>query len=76
LTNVSAVPMRATGAEAALAGNALTDETIEAAGQAAAQECDPSGDLRGSAEYKRDVTRVLVKRAVRKAMERAQGGAS
>lgn len=76
LTNVSAVPMRATGAEAALAGNALTDEAIEAAGQAAAQECDPSGDLRGSAEYKRDVTRVLVKRAVRKAMERAQGGAS
>jgi carbon-monoxide dehydrogenase medium subunit len=76
LTNVSAVPMRATGAEAALVGNALTDDVIEAAGQAAGQECDPSGDLRGSVEYKRDVTRVLVKRAIRTAAERAQGGGS
>ncbi len=76
LTNVSAVPMRATGAEAALVGNALTDDVIEAAGQAAGQECDPSGDLRGSVEYKRDVTRVLVKRAIRTAVERAQGGGS
>ncbi len=76
LTNVSAVPRRATGAEAALVGNALTDDAIEAAGRAAAQECDPSADLRGSVEYKRDVTRVLVKRAIRTAMERAQGGGS
>jgi carbon-monoxide dehydrogenase medium subunit len=75
LTNVSPVPMRATGAEAALVGNALTEDVIEGAGQAAAQECDPSGDLRGSEEYKRDVTRVLVKRAIRKAMDRAGGGA-
>ncbi len=76
LTNVSPVPMRAETAEAALVGQAVTDEVVEAAGQAAAAECDPSGDLRGSAEYKRDVTRVLVKRAVRKSLERARGGAS
>jgi carbon-monoxide dehydrogenase medium subunit len=71
LTNVSPVPMRATGAEGALAGKALTDDVLEAAGQAAARECDPSADLRGSVEYKRDVTRVLLKRAVRAAAERA-----
>jgi len=76
LTNVSAVPMRATGAEAALIGSAVDEAAIEAAGRAAAGECDPSGDLRGSVEYKRDVTRVLVKRAIRKAVERAGGGAS
>ncbi|MDH5588785.1 MAG: xanthine dehydrogenase family protein subunit M [Gemmatimonadota bacterium] len=76
LTNVSAVPMRSAGAEAAMAGKELTEEVIEAAGQAAAGECDPSADLRGSEAYKRDVTRVLVKRAIRKAMARAQGGAA
>ncbi len=71
LTNVSPVPMRAKNAEQALVGQALTDDVIEAAGQAAAAECDPSQDLRGSVAYKRDLTRVMVKRTIRKAMERA-----
>ncbi len=71
LTNVSPVPMRATNAEAALQGKTITPETLEAAGQAAAAECDPSPDLRGGVAYKRDLTRVLVKRAVQKAVERA-----
>lgn len=74
LTNVSAVPMRATGAEQALVGQEINEEVLEAAGQAAAAECDPSADLRGSIEYKRDLTRVLTKRAIRKAIARAQGG--
>lgn len=73
LTNLSAVPMRATNAEAALMGQPLSDEVLEAAGQAAAEECDPSADLRGSIEYKRDLTRVLTKRAIRKAAARARG---
>lgn len=71
LTNVSPVPMRAKKAEDALRGKAITAETLEAAGKAAAVECDPSVDLRGTVEYKRDLTRVLLKRAVRKAAERA-----
>ena len=74
LTNVSAVPMRATNAEAAIVGKALSDEVIEAAGQAAAAECDPSPDLRGTVEYKRDITRVMVKRSIAKAAARAKGG--
>jgi aerobic carbon-monoxide dehydrogenase medium subunit len=74
LTNVSSVPMRAKNAEQVLIGKKLSDETLEAAGRAAAAECDPSADLRGSVEYKRDVTRVLTKRAVRSAAERAKGG--
>jgi len=76
LTNVSSVPMRAKNAEQALSGKKLSDETLEAAGRAAAAECDPSADLRGSVEYKRDVTRVLTQRAVRRAVERAKGGQS
>lgn len=74
LTNLSAVPMRARQAEAALLGHVANEETLEEAGKAAAAECDPSGDLRGSAEYKRDVTRVLVKRTVMKAISRVHGG--
>ncbi len=73
LTNVNAVPMRARGAEAALTGKKATADVIEAAGRAAASECDPSADLRGSVEYKRDVTRVVTKRAIRRAVQRATG---
>jgi aerobic carbon-monoxide dehydrogenase medium subunit len=74
LTNVSSIPIRAKSAEAALAGKAPTDDVLEAAGKAAAAECDPSADLRGQVDYKRDMVRVLIKRAVRRAVERAQGG--
>ncbi len=72
LTNVNPTPMRARNAEAALIGRMLTDEVLESAGQAAAAECEPSADLRGSVEYKRDLTRVLTKRAVRQAASRAR----
>jgi carbon-monoxide dehydrogenase medium subunit len=74
LTNVSAVPMRANNAEAALIGKAATADVFEAAGQAAGAECDPSPDLRGSVDYKRDITRVMVKRSIEKAVARAKGG--
>jgi aerobic carbon-monoxide dehydrogenase medium subunit len=74
LTNVSPIPMRARAAEAALLGQPLGDAVLEAAGQAAAAECDPTADLRGQVDYKRDLVRVLIKRAVRRAAQRAQGG--
>lgn len=72
LTNVSPVPMRAENAERALVGMTVTDEVIDAAGEEAGAECDPSPDLRGSIDYKRDITRVLTKRAIRLAIERAR----
>jgi len=74
LTNVSPTPQRAKAAEAALAGKQPSDAVLEAAGQAAAAECNPSADLRGQVDYKRDLVRILTKRAVRRAIERAQGG--
>jgi carbon-monoxide dehydrogenase medium subunit len=73
LTNVSPIPVRATNAEAALAGKSLTEDNIKAAGAAAAQECEPSADLRGPEDYKRDIVRVLTIRAIHKAMERVKG---
>ena len=74
LTNVSAVPMRAKSAETELTGKSVSDSTVEAAGTAAAAECDPSPDLRGGVDYKRDITRVMVKRSIQQAVARAKGG--
>lgn len=76
LTNVSPSPMRATEAEGVLAGQTISEDLIEAAGQAAGNQCDPSPDLRGSVEYKRDLTRVVTMRAIKKAVERAKGARS
>ncbi|MEE8523780.1 MAG: xanthine dehydrogenase family protein subunit M [Thermoanaerobaculia bacterium] len=76
LTNVNPTPMRATEAEGVLTGQVIDEGLLEAAGQAASEQCDPSPDLRGSVEYKKDLTRVVTKRAIRKAVERAKGAAS
>lgn len=73
LTNVSPTPMRATAAEEVLSGQVISEELIEAAGRAAGEQSDPSADLRGSVEYKKDLTRVITKRAIRQAVERAKG---
>lgn len=74
LTNVNPVPMRALEAEARLVGQPLSDDNIEAAAKLAAATCDPSADLRGSVAYKRDLTRVVLSRAVRLAQSRIKGG--
>lgn len=76
LTNVAPSPIRALEAEQALIGTQGEAAVLETAGEAAAAACDPSSDLRGPVEYKRDLTRVLTKRAIAKAVERAQGGLS
>jgi carbon-monoxide dehydrogenase medium subunit len=74
LTNVASKPIRATSAEAALIGRTPDEEAIKAAGTAAAADCDPSADLRGSVEYKRDLVRVITMRAIGRALARAKGG--
>jgi carbon-monoxide dehydrogenase medium subunit len=63
-------------AEAALTAQRPTAGAIAAAAEiAGGQECDPVTDQRGSAEYKRHVTGVLVTRALTRAVARAQDGA-
>jgi carbon-monoxide dehydrogenase medium subunit len=71
LTNVNPVPLRAERSEAALLGKPINDETIAEAAKFAAEDCNPSSDLRGSEEYKRAMVAVLIKRMVIKAAERA-----
>jgi carbon-monoxide dehydrogenase medium subunit len=71
LTNVGLTPIKATKAEASLKGKALDEAAIKQAAELAAQAAEPSADLRGSVEYKKDLVRVLTARALRKAVERA-----
>jgi len=71
LTNVNPTPLRAERSEQLLLNKALTEENIAAAAQMASEDCSPSSDLRGSEEYKRAMVAVLVKRMIKKAIERA-----
>jgi aerobic carbon-monoxide dehydrogenase medium subunit len=73
LTNVGLTPIKAAKAEAALKGANPDEATITRAAELAAEASEPSADLRGSVEYKKDLVRVLTARALRKAIERAQG---
>ena len=67
----AATPMaiRLKGAESALAGKAIDDKTLKAAGDAACDEAEMVADVRGSASYKRELLRVYVGRAVRAALQ-------
>jgi carbon-monoxide dehydrogenase medium subunit len=68
---VGPTPLRATRAEAALRGQALTDRTIEDASRLASEEARPIDDVRSSAAYRREMVRVLTRRGLRQALERA-----
>jgi aerobic carbon-monoxide dehydrogenase medium subunit len=74
LTNVGPAPIRAVNAEAALKGKRPDESTIKEAARLAAEASRPTPDLRGPAEYKKDLVRVLTARALRIAIERAGGG--
>ena len=71
LTNVNPTPLKAERSEQALIGTKLDDEAITNAAQYASEDCNPSDDLRGSIDYKRRIVKVLTKRMIIKAMERA-----
>ncbi len=71
LTNVSAVPMRVDRAEDLLRGKKITPDLIDQAGALAAEDCEPTSDLRGSEAYKRSLVHTLTKRMLNKALERA-----
>ncbi len=65
---VAPTPARAREAEQMLAGKEVTDELLEKVGNQAAAESKPISDIRGSAEYRRDLVRVLTRRALKKAI--------
>ncbi len=68
---VAPVVIRAPKAEAYLDGRKISPEAMAEAGRIAATEAKPITDFRASAEYRRDLIAVLVKRALAKAHTRA-----
>lgn len=70
---VHATPLLATEASTKAVGNAPSEDLSRAVGKWAADECSPIDDLRGSADYRRELVRVLTARALDDACSRAQG---
>ena len=62
LGGAAPTPIRAEGAERTLRGETLTDAAVRAAADVAAQQADPLTDLMGSADYRREMIRVWVRR--------------
>jgi carbon-monoxide dehydrogenase medium subunit len=72
LGSVAVAPMRAKKAEGILKGKKISDELLAEAGQIASEEASPTTDAEASAEYKRELVKVLVRRVGKEALERAK----
>lgn len=70
-------PRRVPAVEARLRGAALAglEDAAAAAGDLAAAAVEPDDDVHGSADYKREMVAVFVRRALGIAVQRARGGA-
>jgi len=75
LTAVGPTALKATEAERHLVGKAPEDAAFQRAAELAQEITSPVSDLRGPAEYKRAMVRVLALRALHRASARAHGGA-
>lgn len=64
---VAPTPIRAPEAEVFLKGRPLSDDVIEEASVIAAGAASPISDMRGSAEYRRELVKVLVRKTLREA---------
>ncbi len=71
LNSVGSTIFRARKAEDVLRGKLITQELLREMGNVAATEADPMDDQRGSAEYKLDLIKVLVRRAGEQALAKA-----
>ncbi|KLU62949.1 carbon monoxide dehydrogenase medium chain [Peptococcaceae bacterium CEB3] len=70
LAAAAPLPLRARQAEQVIVGQRVTPGLLEQAGLAAAQESRPRSSIRGSTEYRRDLIRVLTRRALHKAIQK------
>ena len=70
LTNMGMTPLRASAVEGALSGADASDEALRAAADHAPEGTSPPSDTNGSAEYRRELSKVLVRRALEQALAR------
>jgi carbon-monoxide dehydrogenase medium subunit len=75
LGSVGPTPLRSPAAEARLTGERPGEGVFQAAGEAAKADVDPLTDHRGSAAYKREMTAVMVGRALAQAWAAARRAA-
>lgn len=71
LAAVAPVPLRATDAEQALVGQPLTPQQIERAAELASGAARPIDDHRGSIEFRNHLVRILTRRTLTTALQRA-----
>lgn len=69
-------PVRLYAVEHLLEGAALNERMLARAGDAAVATIEPIGDVHGSAAYKKQLVRVYVGRAIRKALQPRTNGAA
>ena len=74
LIGVGETAVRARDAEQALRGQRPGSEPFAEAADIVARSIEPSGDVHGSSEYRRAVSRTLTSRALASAANRANGG--
>ena len=70
LTNMGLTPLRASGVEAALAGGDGSADAIRSASERAPEGTSPPDDTNGSSDYRRELSKVLVRRALEEALAR------
>ncbi|MCX8118034.1 MAG: xanthine dehydrogenase family protein subunit M [Desulfobacterota bacterium] len=64
LGSVGPTPIRAREAEKVIEGGPVKEEAIREAAEVASRHCEPITDIRASAEYRREMVKVLVARAI------------
>jgi carbon-monoxide dehydrogenase medium subunit len=69
---VASTPVRARRAEDLLRGHEPMPELLVKVGTLAKEECSPIDDIRGTAAYRRAMVSVLVRRTLKRAIERAK----
>jgi carbon-monoxide dehydrogenase medium subunit len=76
LCNAASTSIKATAAEAFLVGKPLVPDNVNETARLAVEASDPLDDDRGPIEYKRAMVGELTRRALRRAFDRARGGAA
>ena len=69
--SVGPTPLRSKRGENLLKGKTITDTLIEEAARFSAEDAQPTTDINGSEDYKREIIRVLVRRNIKEATARA-----
>lgn len=71
LGSVAPIPIRAREVENKLKGRNLSEDVIQEASKLVLQDIAPISDVRASAEYRKEMSVVMVRRAIKEALRRS-----